>query len=200
MKITLEMDKLSGLQSLLVAGNANVQKAGTRAIKSTLLYIQGLVKKDAAAELNVPQKALTKRMFISNIKNGDQQGRFWAGTWNVSPFVFGPPIQASQGVFDARGMQYAGAFIKRIFGYENIWIRLRSKFYDPNLYPGHRNKPATNTLPRELNSKFPVAKASIEIIDAIEKVFRQDEENIRYEFDKRLRAEVNFALNVEGRK
>ena len=55
-------------------------------------------------------------------------------------------------------------------------------------------------VPASLRHRFPLAKAAIEVEPTMAVVFQRDESEIRAEFNKRLRREINFALNIEGRK
>jgi len=201
MRIEVNLKGIPGVRRNLLVGGQQVAIARTRAIRDTLKSVRAKIKKDAAAALKVPQKVLTPRMFISKIKNGEAKGKLWAGTWYISPYAVGKPNQGKTGVTGIRGRRYRGAFLQTIYGSkENIWIRQGSKHFDAALYPGHRGKPRANTLPSELRGRFPVVKAAIPIEEAMGKTFDRNEEEIRQDFYKKLRHEINYALNIEGKK
>lgn len=196
---------ISGFQSAqreLEKSTRRVTIAGSRAIRGTLSWVRTRIRREAAKSLNVPQRALQSRLVTSRVKNGDIEGKLWAGTWMLSPFSVGKPRQGKRGVVGVRGRSYLGAFIARVYpqelGRDNIWIRTNSKHFNPALFPGVAKKSRT-TVPDHLRHRFPVAKAAIEIKPTMEQVFKRDESEILAELDKRLRREINFALNVEKR-
>jgi hypothetical protein len=156
------------------------------------------VKRDAAKDLKVPQKAITSRLYTSKITNRDAEGKLWAGTWDISPFKIKAPRQTKRGVGSIAGRKYTGAWIGAVYGKpESIWIRKRSKYYTPDLYPQKRKK-GTGSVPDELKHRFPVVKAAIPIEDIMEKVFDRDDKDIRKRFEDRLQAQINFALRLEA--
>jgi hypothetical protein len=121
----------------------------------------------------------------------------------LSPYAVGKPAQGKSGVTGVRGRSYRGAFIGRVFPQQldkdQIWMRVKSRHFDPKLYPGKARK-SSGSLPASLRHRFPLAKAAIEVEPTMAVVFQRDESEILAEFDKRLRREINFALNLEGRK
>jgi hypothetical protein len=177
--------------------------AQSRAIRGTLAVVKTRIKRAGAKALSVPQKSLTPRLITSRIKNGDTSGKLWAGTWMLSPYAVGKPAQGKSGVTGVRGRRYRGAFIGRVYPQQldkdQVWIRIKSRHFDPKLYPGQARR-SSGSVPAELRHRFPLAKAAIEVEPTMSVVFQRDESEIRAEFNKRLRREINFALNLEGRK
>lgn len=193
MRIDANIKGIPEVRKYLLVSGQQVAVARTRAIRETLKSVRTKIKKEAAKVLKVPQKALTPRMFISKIKNGDAKGKLWAGTWWISPYVIGKPRQSKTGVTGVRGRRYRGAFLKKIYGeQENIWIRQGSKHFDIRLYPAGKRKPVSN-------KRFPVVKAAIPIEEAMGKTFDRNENEIRQDFYKKLRREINYALKIEGK-
>lgn len=201
MRIEANIKGIPGVRKYLLVSGQQVAVARTRAIRETLKSVRTKIKKEAAKVLKVPQKALTPRMFISKLKNGEAKGKLWAGTWYISPYAIGKPSQGKTGVTGVRGRRYRGAFLKKIYGgQENIWIRRSSKRFDANLYPGRRGKAGSNSLPAGLRGRFPVVKAAIPIEEAMGKTFDRNENEIRQDFYRKLRREINYALHIEGKK
>lgn len=202
MNVSVNVRGIPEAKRYLAGNERKIAVATTRAIRDTLKYTRTRIKREAAKALKVPQKVLTSRLFISKIKNGESKGKLWAGTWNISPLVLGPVASGRKSrVIQVGRYRYPGAFYERVYGSRpDIWIRLSSKHFDKALYPGGRKKAGTNTLDPELRGRFPVAKAAISIEEAMGKTFDRNEDEIRQEFYKKLRKEINYAINIEGRK
>ncbi len=210
MNIKVDIRGVQETSAYLAGTKRQIDLATTRAIRSTLKWCRVRIKKDGAAALKVKQKALTRRIRTSNIKNGDQSGTLWAGTWNLSPYVVGTPRQIGAksvggkkarsllgGVGLGRDRFYRGAFLGKIYGgRENIWIRLSSGHFNPLLFPGGMKYGSSKFQ----GGRFPVVKASIATDEVMALVFDRDADEIREQFHKRLRKEVNYAVNFEGPK
>jgi hypothetical protein len=198
MDITVRIDGLKEFQAEMAAWPRETHIATSRAIRKTLKWVNTRIKRDAAKDLKVPQKALTGRLKISTVRNGETSGKLWAGTWNISPFNIGNPVQGLSGVTGIRGRRYRGAFLAKIYTVrQNIWIRLHSKHYDPLLYPARSLRRIKKELPAELRGRFPVVKVSIPIEPTMQSVFDRDEEEIQNEFYKKLTHELNYELRVK---
>jgi hypothetical protein len=178
-----------------------MRTATARAIRDTQRFARTLVKRDIAKNLGVPQKAINKRLVTPKISNRDIEGKVWAGTWDISPFALGTPSQSEQGVRGIPKRNYKGAFLARVFSQElgvgNIWIRLKSRHFDPKLYPYDKRK-NRGSVPDELKHRFPVVKASIPAEEAMTKAFDQDEEQIRQRFLDRLSHQADYILKKGG--
>lgn len=199
MKIDVKVTGILQVRKFLGNTDRQVIIAQSRAIRGTLSAIRTLIRRDAAKSLGVAQKHLQKRLLTSTVKNGDTSGYLWAGTWQLSPYAIGKPSQRPKGVIGVPRRSYVGAFTKSIFGpMENIWIRKASKHYRPELYPGGGRR-SSGSVPQQLRGRFPIIRAMVEVEPTMEQVFDRDAAVIRAEFDKRLRKEINFALNIEGR-
>jgi hypothetical protein len=122
----------------------------------------------------------------------------------LSPFALGNVSSSRKTrVLQVAGRRYPGAFFGNVYPQvlekNNIWIRKASKHFDAKLYPGKSRK-SRGSIPEKYKHRFPVVRAAIEVFPTMEVVFQRDENDIRDTFDKRLRREINFALNIEGRK
>lgn len=201
MNVSVNIRGIDGVINGLGVFGREATVARARAIRSTLKWVRTRVRRDAAKQLKVPQKVLNKRLVTSKVKNTDASGKLWAGTWDISPFALGSPASNIRTrVIQVGNRRYKGAFVKPIFTSEpNIWMRKRSKNYDANLYPPSRTG-GGNSIPAELRHKFPVVKAAIRVDDTMAAVFQRDADEIREQFSKNLRKEINYALNIEGRR
>lgn len=202
MNVAIDIRGIDGVTRNLGLYGKAVTTARARAIRDTLRTVRASVRRDAAAALKVPQRVLQSRLVTSKVSNTDDSGKLWAGTWDISPFAIGAPRSSIRSrVIQVGSRKYVGAFMKPIFSSEpNIWIRKNSKNYRADLYPPARNGSGGSSLPAELRHKFPVVKASIRIDETMARVFERDEERIREVFAKNLRRQINYALNIEGRR
>jgi hypothetical protein len=201
MKVSVSIKNVSKVTASLRATPLQLQKATARAIRGTLSSIRTEIKRAAAKELKVPQKVLTPRLLTSTVRNTDTSGKLWAGTWMISPFALGrPSSNIKSRVLKVGRRSYIGAFMKPIFTAEqNIWIRLNSRHYRPDLYP-RLGKSGSGAVPANLRHKFPVVRAMIEVEPTMAKAFLGDAEKMRMMFYKRLDREINFAVKLEGKK
>jgi hypothetical protein len=200
MNVNVKITGVSALQASLGNTARRVGIAQSRAIRDTLSWTRTRVRRDAAKQLKVPQRALQSRLLTSTVRNGDTTGKLWAGTWMISPFAVGKPRQGkSGGVVGVPGRRYVGSFLFNVYGgLHNIWIRLRSKHYTKELYPGSGRR-SSGSVPEHLRHRFPVVKAAIEVEPTMAGVFDRDEVEIRHHFDKRLKHHVTRALDSGGR-
>lgn len=210
MNVSVDIKGIKATTDYLKGTDRQIALATTRAIRSTLKWCKTRIKKDISSALKIQQNKIDHRLRTSNIKNGDTRCVLWAGTWNLSPYVKGKPRQIGAksiggkkarsrfgGVALGPSRFYRGAFLGRIFGSkENIWIRVSSRYFHPDLYPSKKYRPGDRGL-AEFHGRLPVVKASIVTGEIMERVFDRDADAIRAEFDKRLRKEVNFAVNIE---
>lgn len=200
MIVNVDVKGINVVAKRLGATRKNVTVARARAIRATLKHVRMLVRRDAAKALKVPQKVLNKRLVTTKIKNTDAAGKLWAGTWDISPFALGAPSSdLKTKAIKVGSRTYRGAFMKPIFTSEpNIWIRLRSKYYKPDLYPASRKHSGAGSLPASLRHKFPVVKAAIRVDDTMATVFAREEKDIKDFFDRQLQSQINYAVNIEG--
>lgn len=194
MRVNVHVRGVASVSRWLSLLPADMRIAQARAIRDTLRHAKTLIKRDAAKELRVPQKALKNRIITEKISNKDTEGRLWGGVWDINPMVFGRATQGKSGVIGIPGRRYVGAFLGAVYGgVDSIWIRKRSKHFDPKLYPTKRRK-SLGDVPASLGNRFPVVKAGIDIEAGMERVFDRDEKPIANHFKKRLEAQVKYQL------
>ncbi len=182
-----------------------VDLALASALRKMRKRIETAVKRDAAKELRMPQKALGKRFFSEQIRKGDDLLKVWIGTQPVSPFdlgavsVYGTP--GKSGGVKAGRRTYRGAFLASIYSSrQKVWIRLHSKHYSPELYPT-RHRPGDRGLGDDavLQGRFPVVRAAVPVDAVLERVVDRDNDAILAEFIKVFTQELNFYTNVRGK-
>lgn len=137
--------------------------AALRAFRRLRTHINSVTRKQAAATLGVPGRAL-KRRWRSDPP--DEMGmRIWVGTWMLAPELMATPRQTPGGVRVGRWF-FPGAFYGRVWAHAGpgIYIRKSSRHYDPALYPALR----PGTAPAGLDYwRFPVIRVRVPIEQAV---------------------------------
>ncbi|WP_310601441.1 hypothetical protein [Desulfobulbus sp.] len=192
---------------MLFATPRQVMRARASALRKMRQRIETRVKRQAAKELRMPQKAISGRFFSDPVRTGDSVLKVWIGTDPVSPFrlgavgVYGEPGRPFSGVMVGK-RKYVGAFLASIYtGRQKVWIRLRSKFFSPELYPTKR-RPGDRGLsddPR-LKHRFPVIRAAVPVDAVFEKVVERDLDAISQDFQKVFAQDLNYFTNVRGKQ
>lgn len=200
LNVSFDQAKIDALSRGLVAMPRQLQFARARALRKTGGWVRNEVKKLAAKQLRIPQKSIADRFYLTRIKPTDDVAKLWIGTWNVSPYALGKPVQSGFGV-RVNKRSYRGAFLGKVYNaQEKIWIRKRSKHYDPELYPVVRKRSAGAGVPPELRHRFPVVRAAIPIDAALDLVIKRNWQEIETRFRKTLVQEINYEVNVRGKK
>ncbi len=194
--IAINQELLDRRADIAGATDRQIEAARTSALRKMRKRIETTVKRRVATRERIPQRALEGRFFSNNVQPGDDELQVWIGTWSISPFAIGNPVQNARGVRAAR-KSYPGAFIASIYGGVNkVWIRLYSKHYDPNLYPT-KYRPGDRGLGSN-TGRFPVVRAAIPIDDTVKTVLEMESESIARDFEKVFLAELNYQVNVKG--
>lgn len=203
--LVFEVDQ-SAIDQLIVrmaATESQIEKARYSALGKMKKRFESRVKGMAAKKLRMPMKGLSDRFFSERIQPGDDELRLWVGTWNVSPFslgavsVYGTP--GKTGGVKAGRRTYRGAFLGSIYsGEQQVWIRLHSPHYSPELYPT-KYRPGDRGLgDTGLRGRFPVVRAAVPIDWAISEVLRTEGDSIAAEFVKLFAQELNYYVNIKG--
>ena len=172
------------------------EAARLSALRKVRVPIRDAIKKQAAKDLRIPQYSIDDRFYYSDVPEGAEEMKVWIGTWAVSLFSAGQPKQTKAGVTVGR-LRYPGAFISRIYSArEQVWIRLHSPHYSPELYPT-RYRPGDRGL-ADLRGRFPVVRAAIKIDEIVAKVLEREGEVFRRRFMEIFAHELNYYTNVKG--
>ncbi len=205
MSLNLDVQFDKAIEDALIAGLVamprRIKFARARALRKTGIFVRKQIRREAAKALNMPQKAISDRFFLSRIRPDDDTARLYIGTWNVDPRSLGTPAQTALEVQVGRRF-YRGAFLAAIYsGQEKVWIRRKSKYYSAALYPVRKRiSPRTGGMPAELRNRFPVIRAAVPIDAVLAKVVRRDEGEISSRFRKVLLQEINYEVNVRMKK
>lgn len=185
------------LGEMVGATEDQISAARTSALRKMRSRTETHIKRRVAKTLGIPQRVLTGRFFSRALEAGDDTLKVWIGAWNVSPSAIGTPKiygkpGKSGGVRVGR-RSYPGAFVAKIYSNEaKIWIRLRSKHFDPALYPT-----AVASGGNGGGGRFPVVQAAIPIEAVVKDVLDQDSPLIEADFEKLFINELNYQVNVK---
>lgn len=180
---------------LLALSKKSMKLAVGGALQKTANFTGKTVKREVAAGLNVPQKALKDRIRVRTFKK-DGVLRVWIGTEHLFPYQFSVPsvygAPGKTGGVMAGRRRYPGAFMpENKFTPGSIWIRMDSAKYSPELYPG-----GGFTARGQYGSrKYPITEAVIEIDELVKKTFEPLEDEIVRKFEVFLAAEVEKLLS-----
>lgn len=189
------------MSAMIGASAEQVDAARTSTLRKMRKRFETHVKRRAAKSLRIPQKALEGRFYSRAINQGDDTLRIWIGTWNISPYAIGSPnvygTPGKSGGVKVGRLSHPGAFLAKIYSaQENVWIRLRSKHYSPELYPTKR-RPGDRGV-SGMRGRFPVVRAAVQIDAVIRDVLMQDGDSMAQEFEKVFGQELNYQVNVKG--
>ena len=195
LKVKIDNDLLDRGSAVVEATNKQVYKARTRALIRLRKHVETALKREAAKQLRIPQKAIADRFFSNAITDVDEVLRVWFGEWNIDPYSIGTPRQTVRGVRAGR-RSYRGAFLGSVYTpEEKIWIRLRSPHYSPDLYPaGYR--PGDRGMARD--NRFPVVRAAVPVDGVMEKVVLELGDSFALFFERTFLSELNYQVNVKG--
>jgi len=199
--INVDQPLLDSRADLVGATDAQIEAARTAALREMRKRIETHIKRRAAKALKISQKSLEGRFHSSSVEPGDEELQVWVGTWNVSPYAIGSPrvygVPGKSGGVKVGSRLHPGAFLAKIYsGQENVWIRLYSQHYNPELYPT-KYRPGDRGA-SELRGRFPVVRASVPIDAVVQDVIMQDGELLAKEFEKVFLQQLNYQVNVKG--
>lgn len=183
-----------------------VARARASALRKMRKRIETEVKRQAAKELRMPQKGLAGRLYSEPVRAGDDYTRVWFGVHPVSPFALGPvgvygqPGRKFSGIMVGK-RKYIGAFLATIYtARRKVWIRLRSKFFSPELYPT-KKRPGDRGLGDEgLRGRFPVIRAAVPVDAVVEKVVDRYAPKMATDFERIFLYDLNYFTNVRGKQ
>ena len=194
--IEIDTDAMERLARQVAATEEQLLKARTSALRKIRKPIRRAMLQAVAKERKIPQRSLENRVYMSDVGADEDSVRLWFGTWNVSLFEIGSPKQTKAGVSVGRH-RYPGAFKAAIYSpEEQVWIRLHSRHYSPDLYPT-RYRPGDRGIGSS-RGRFPVVRAAIQIDGIVERVLAQSGETFKKRFLEIFAQELNYFINVKG--
>ena len=194
--LQVDNDLLQKGAALVGATEKQLEAATTSTLSKVKKRIETRIKRRAAKELRMPQRAIGDRFFSNTISPGDSVLKVWIGTWAISPYSIGSPAQTLRGVRVGR-RSFPGAFLAKIYtGTEKVWIRLHSPHYTPDLYPT-KYRPGDRGL-TGLRGRFPVVRAAVPIDGVVSEVVELEGDAIMEDFEKVYLQELNYQVNVKG--
>lgn len=119
--VRVEREELYNVQRTLNATNAQVERAGTRAMNKTLRWIGSQAKHQIAQQHDIPLKSLKGRVRLAKAKPGKARAIAWFGVSDMRA-IFAGAKQNARGVH-ARGHFFQSAFIATPYGHLNVFKR-----------------------------------------------------------------------------
>ena len=119
--VRVERDELFSVQRMLNATNAQIERAGTRAMNKTLKWIGSNARHEIAQKHDIPLKSLKGRVRLSNAKPGKARAIAWFGIGDMRA-IFAGARQNARGV-QARSHFFQSAFIATPYGHLNVFKR-----------------------------------------------------------------------------
>lgn len=203
--VDVQVDQAAIKEVIRMFGSTPAQVALARAsaLRKMRKRVETRVKRAAAKELRMPQKAIGDRFFSEKIKKGDDVLKVWIGTHPVSPFRLGSVrpygVAGKSGGVKAGRRTYRGAFLASIYtGGQKVWIRVSSKFFSPELYPTKHRAGDRGLADIGGRGRFPVVRAAVPIDAVMEAVVERDGEDILREYESIFVQELNYYTNVRG--
>lgn len=172
----------------IAATPKQVRQATRRALSRTARHMQTVVRREAAKEAKVPQKAIRGR-FYRHLSRSRDAASLWAGTYNVSLSQLGTPRQTKAGVRVGRFF-FPGAFLGRgrLAG-RGVFIRHDSPHFDPTRYSTPKTNRAIGHIRRALG---------IPLDRAVDRAFTDNEASFEQFFISAFQGELARAM--EGKR
>jgi hypothetical protein len=203
MEMTVDHAALENIINSFDATEKQIEAAGKSALHKTGSWLKTRIKKGAAEKLNITQKSIGNRFWFQKMKPGSAELVLNIGTEPVLPFSVGNPSimgsPAKSTGIKVRSYNFPGAFIRQIYSKKkNVWIRLHSSHYTPELYPsgGGESKGAGNFPGSE--GRFPVVKVGIPIEAIVQEVVESLEDDLGNKYAEILARELNYQVNIKG--
>jgi hypothetical protein len=197
MTVDYDQAKFEALARGIVAMPKQLEFATVRALKKSEDYVYRTVRKATAKELKIPQYRLGKRAYRPYIRRGDRDATLWIGTWNLDPRTLGNVRQTPRSV-RVKGRNYPGAFLAKVPSSprEKIWIRRASRHFNFLQYDAK----VTTRGGKPKRPNLPIVRAIVPIDHTIRGVVQRNWDDLNAYFKKRLGEEINYEVNVRGKK
>lgn len=205
LQVEIDRAAIHNLVNEVGATPKQVDQAVSSALRKMRRRTETAIKRQAAQQLRVPQKALGRRFVSDPVRQGDAVLKIWIGTYALSPSDIGSPrsygVPGKSGGVRAGRRTWRGAFLASIYTpRDEVYIRLRSKHFSPDLYPTGKRVGGIRDIKAGGSSRYPVVRVMVPVDDVIERVVDNYHPEIRADFEKILGQELNYYTNVRGRK
>lgn len=202
--LRLDIDNRA-MRDMIAAVGATPRQARAavkRALRRLQKHIMTGSGREVAQKLGLPMKRVAKRYHSSTAEEDGCE--IWAGTWAIDAMSFGRARQTKTGVRVGRLPEFRGAFIGRPWpsrGDLGVFIRKSSRHYTPDLYGRQRRSGSRfGGSGAERGGRFPVVRVRVPIEDAVIGSFRGKEPEFEQFFLRQLEAELNYQVNVRGKR
>jgi hypothetical protein len=173
-RLTVELHGLDAELGRFRGMNAEIDRVVRSGISQATRSAATAIRKGVAQELGATEGAIKKKNRITyRIKPG--QGLVWIGMEPLLPTHLGGNVTQTASGVTAGNRSFVGAFHKAIYTQDKkVWIRLRSRHYDADLYP-YKGRNSGGGM---RSNRFPVVLGRVKVdIEAIRNL-------INYEADQ----------------
>ncbi len=200
--------ELQNASAAIQATPEQLSKAGQRAIKKTMRWVQTRISREISSALGISQKVLKSRFSLKTVgDNGDRVTVFWIGVAPIAAERTGSARQTRAGV-SVKKNRYQAAFYKDVYGHgDKVWIRQsRAKKLGmklPKLDTGSGTAGDSTFLDyggendSSQRGRFPIVRVAEEVAPIATDVFKRFQNRIPAQFSKILAQELNYVVNHE---
>jgi hypothetical protein len=161
-RLTVELHGLDAELGRFRGMNAEIDRVVRSGISQATRSAATAIRKGVAQELGATEGAIKKKNRITYRIKRDH-GLVWIGLEPLLPTHLGGNVtQTSSGV-TAGNRSFVGAFHKAIYTQDKkVWIRLRSRHYDADLYP-YKGRRDSGSIDSALRHRFPVVLGRVKV-------------------------------------
>ena len=200
LQIDIDEKDLERAVDMFGALERQIVRARISSFRRTRQHIETTIKKYVAEEERIPRRAMAHRFYAEKISPKDEVLTLWVGANPIDPMKIGKVaaygIPGKTGGVRVGRRTYGGAFLAKVYGNKaGIWIRLKSKRYDRDLYPA-----SSRAIERGGGGRFPVVKPIIRINKHVKQVIASNEAHFAEVFLKNFKQNLHYQVNVRGEK
>lgn len=189
--MTVRGEGIAETAATLRAMPEQIAKAQRRAIDRTVRHVASETRKGLAAVTGAKASAIKPRITGRMLR---QEGLVWIGLNPLLPIHLADTVRQDSGGVTAGDRQYPGAFFESVYGgQKKVWIRLKSKHYDPETYP--YKKRASGPIAPELRHRFPVVLARVPVdTDAVRALIGKEADNAGPYLQDLVESELRYVV------
>ncbi len=157
----------------LRALGVELDRVASRAVARVTREAGATIRRRLADAVGAKESAIARKKRVT-AKARREAGLIWIGLQPLLPTHLGGPVQQTETGVTVAGRTYIGAFHAAVYGPERkVWIRLRSRHYDADLYP-YRPR-AAGAIDAERRHRFPVVLGRVKVDTAAVRDMLEDE-------------------------